>query len=123
MKQFKNLSALLLVLLTMAIFTTSCQKDDDDAKSDLIGTWTATFEDYGYRITETFEFKSDGTGKETSIYNGETETWDFKWKANEKEITFIDGNKSESIEYTMSKDGKALTLFDEDKGSMTYYKQ
>lgn len=125
MKHLKKFSTLLLLLVTISMFATSCKKDDDEAgtNSGLVGTWVAQgydSKDGGY-WQEIFEFKSNGSGTYTWIYDGDRERGSFEWTATKSTITMTWDGESETFSYSLSSNGKALNWeWDEEE---TYYKQ
>lgn len=126
MKQLKKISALFFVLFTLALVTTSCDKDDDKDEvkdSSLVGTWAAEWYDYkdGEYCKEIFTFKSDGTGTCTWIYDGDREVETFRWTATKRTVTLYFGDEEETYFYSISSNGKALTWDWDDEE--TYYKQ
>lgn len=122
MKQLKTLSVLLLVLLTMALFTTSCKKDDDNP---LVGTWVGEMydEEYDGLYREVIKFKSNGSGSVTVTVDNESETVNFTWSATDHLLTTLweSEDEPEVDEYSISEDGKTLIWYD--MGVGIYHKQ
>lgn len=136
MKHLKKLSALFFVLLAVAMVATSCKKDDNDGKhnSDLVGTWVyEKYESYtwggGYSYQEIFEFKSNGSGTYSKADNYDSDSESFKWSSTKNTITIKwEDDDPGTYNYSLSSDGKALTLWDpedgeEEEDGRTYYKQ
>lgn len=130
MKQFKSISTLLLVLLTMAMFATSCKKDDNEGEHDgrLVGTWVGESYDetsaYGYGV-ETLTFKAKGTGTYTFVDDKDNVSITFDWKTTNQTIifTFSGSSKTTTNSYSVSEDGQVLTLHNEYDDEIYFYKQ
>ena len=103
----------LMAVLVMAVCAgfAACGSDDDD-DSGLVGTWvhSETNTNYGYVLTESVTFKSNGTGvviisaKDLSGSNPNlnyTDTSDFTWKTSGNKLYVTTKRKSSySGEYT-----------------------
>lgn len=88
MKQFRLLKSVCLfaLLATMSVMTTSCDKEDNEVVSGIVGVWSDTDEHGGI----TFSFNADGTGSVRFIEvddNGHSsdEVLQFSYAYNEKD--------------------------------------
>ncbi|MDE7073702.1 MAG: hypothetical protein K2O69_01400 [Odoribacter sp.] len=69
-----KLLAMLCVITTVSVSVTSCNKDDDDEKDPIVGTWRDTYGDSWDEIT----FKSDGTYTWTFYEDGKPSDTDIE---------------------------------------------
>lgn len=110
----KNFLFVVLILLTSSIFLSSCKKDDEETKSDLITarwegetiTTNATFNGIALPIDTQdlsgsfIEFKTDGTytSDDNGVFDG-SGTW--KLSNGDKDIIF-DAGTTEEVTFTIN---------------------
>ncbi|WP_340113569.1 lipocalin family protein [Maribellus mangrovi] len=111
MNRLTNLTlAILALILVCAV---SCSKDDDADKVDpIVGTWENILSFEGFSMTTTMTFKADhsGTSKIVMVIAGETESEsvNFTYSTNGSALTLTEGEESTVLTYSIS--GNKLTL-------------
>lgn len=110
-----------VVIIAMVGLLSSCLGFLESPETKIIGTWEMTFI---FRVV--YEFKADGTMvvtsyDEASVYATSTGTW----SADESTLTMTEtGSTPESILYSISSDGKSMTMTPTTGGlSVTMVKQ
>lgn len=137
-----------LMAVMMAVTFSACGNDDDEdddfigggsssRDSALVGTWKWVEEDDGWKETEVYKFKSDGTFEEsyTGVYEGETEkSWvKGKWETVEgvlfMTVKSFGGDLDDEVHEGMrvgvpySVNGKKLSFYYDDDDIVIYTKQ
>ena len=108
MKKIKFL-AMLLMAMTLSFGFTSCSDDDDDAASDIIGTWKHSGDDW----EETYTFNENGTFLLTEYdeYWGDKyyETGTYKYDKKSLVLSFDDDDYPEYYQ-VVSNSGTSMVL-------------
>ena len=117
---FLHLLAIMMVAV-MSLGIASCGSDDDDDSSSnaqLVGLWYENDGDY----IHAFCFNADGTGWEGEWRVGSNEKHSARtWKVDGNRLLIYnakDGDLADDFYYSISSDGKKLTLTDTGKGDV-----
>ena len=116
----------MIMVAMLSVGFASCGSDDDNkggSNSPLVGTWYNVSGSY----TTAWKFNSDGTCY-VSNWSGENEEWDYddqgRWTTSGNTLSTTFDDEVEQYTYTISNDGKTLTLTRTNRGSSrTYTKQ
>lgn len=132
MKKFQFSVFAMIIMAFVCVGFASCSSDDDNGGGDsaLVGKWYS-FHSSSIDYIEAWQFNSNGSCKYGEWSNGRTEEWgddaSGRWSTSENTliITWSDeeGEDVEKYTYTISDDGKTLTLTNANGRITIYSKQ
>lgn len=117
-----KLLAMLCVITTVSVSVTSCNKDDDDDKNGIVGTWRDTYDD-GW---DEYTFNDDGTYVSTVYDKGETDKYRGTYTYNHPtlKLTYRDEDGDEDYEiYTVKSISSSELLLEDEWDTYTYKKR
>ena len=108
-----------LVYLFLTVLIVACSSSDDDGNScdnnaQFVGSWLTEFDDDNDSLL--LEFNADGTGSDTEIYDGETDTDFFTWSTTSTimTVTYAPDDVDELMYEFLTDDQVRFTINEED---------